>query len=174
MGETKYIASSGIAFSEETDLKTLRKYAAKGWNVKRFKRMGYELEKSTPEDVIFSIDIRLLEDGELEEYMEMFEMAGWTHVCSDHSTHLFKAKPGTKPIYTDIDSKKEKVNRLRKSVIPAATISFIAVIVSYILYVVSSGVLNKVFSVVFMMSIVLAIPMGMTLIATYYHSYRTK
>ncbi|PFM64402.1 hypothetical protein COJ51_30600, partial [Bacillus thuringiensis] len=70
MGKTKYIMSNGIAFSEEQDLKKLRKYAAKGWIVKRFKRMGYELEKGVSEDTIFSLDIRPLEENELEEYIE--------------------------------------------------------------------------------------------------------
>ncbi|WP_252188985.1 DUF2812 domain-containing protein [Bacillus mycoides] len=50
--------SNGIAFSEEKDLKKLRKYAAKGWIIKRFKPMGYELEKGVAEDIIFSLDIR--------------------------------------------------------------------------------------------------------------------
>ena len=47
MVKTKYISSEGIAFSEEKDLRVLRKYAAKGWHVKRYKRIGYELEQGS-------------------------------------------------------------------------------------------------------------------------------
>ncbi|MGE6515366.1 DUF2812 domain-containing protein [Lysinibacillus sphaericus] len=174
MRKTKYITSNGIAFSENKDLEVLTKYAAKGWIVKRFKKMGYELEKGPAEDVIFSLDVRSLEDNELEEYIEIFEMAGWTYVCSSYNMHLFKATPGTNPIYTDLESKLDKVKRLRKSVIPAVVISVTILIVSYVLHVISSGQLSTIFLVVFMLSIVLAVPMAMTLMATYYHSYRTK
>ncbi|MBK5345569.1 DUF2812 domain-containing protein [Bacillus sp. TH44] len=174
MGETKYITSFGIAFSENKDFKKLRKYAAKGWIVKRFKRMGYELEKGNAEDVIFSLDIRELGENDLEEYVEMFELAGWEYVCSSYNMHLFKAKPGTKPIYTDAETKREKIKNVRKPVISTVAISTALVIVSYIVSSMSSGLLSTIFEIVFMFSIVITIPMLMTLIATYYHSLRTR
>ncbi|WP_075312919.1 DUF2812 domain-containing protein [Bacillus wiedmannii] len=174
MGETKYITSNGIAFSEEKDLKKLRKYAAKGWIVKRFKRMGYELEKGVAEDVIFSLDIRELGENELEEYIGMFELAGWEYICSSYNMHLFKAKPGTKPIYTDKETKREKIKNVRKPVISTVAISTALLIVSYIVYSISSGLLSTIFEIVFLVSLVITVPMLMTLIATYYHSLRTR
>ena len=57
MTKTKYVVSGGIAFSEKKDLEVLKKFAAKGWIVKRYKRMGYELEKQSPELVDYSIDV---------------------------------------------------------------------------------------------------------------------
>lgn len=174
MGETKYITSFGIAFSENKDFKKLRKYAAKGWIVKRFKRMGYELEKGNAEDVIFSLDIRELGENDLEEYVEMFELAGWEYVCSSYNMHLFKAKPGTKPIYTDAETKREKIKNVRKPVISTVAISTALLIASYIVSSMSSGLLSTIFEIVFMFSIVITIPMLMTLIATYYHSLRTR
>ena len=45
MTKTKYVVSGGIAFSEKQDLQVLKKFAAEGWIVKRYKRFGYELEK---------------------------------------------------------------------------------------------------------------------------------
>ncbi|MED1569651.1 DUF2812 domain-containing protein [Bacillus paramycoides] len=174
MGKTKYIMSNGIAFSEEKDLKKLRKYAAKGWIVKRFKRLGYELEKSIAEDVIFSLDIRELGENELEEYIEMFELAGWEYICSSYNMHLFKAKPGTKPIYTDKATKQEKIKNLRKPVKVTVAISTALLIVSYIVYSISSGLLSTIFETVFLFSLVITIPMLMTLIATYYRSLRIR
>jgi len=47
-------------------------------------------------------------------------------------------------------------------------------IVSYFVHSVSSGVLSTIFSIVFLFSLVITIPMLMTLMATYYHSFRTK
>ncbi|MEN1937674.1 DUF2812 domain-containing protein [Paenibacillus sp. 102] len=174
MGKTKYIMSNGIAFSERKDLQKLRKYATKGWIVKRFKKMGYELEKGVAEDVIFNLDIRELAENELEEYIEMFELAGWEYICSSYTMHLFKAKPGTKPIYTDKETKQEKIKNLRKPVLLTVAISMALLIVSYIVHSVSSGLLSTIFSTIFLCSLVITVPMLMTLMATYYHSFRTK
>lgn len=174
MRETKHVISNGIAFSEKKDLEMLRKEAANGWIVKRFKKMGYEFEKGNPEDVIFSIDIRELEEEELDEYIELFETAGWTHIFSHYDMHLFKALPGTKPIYTDKESKVGKIERLQKSVGPAAAISSCAMVGSYIIQEIASGTLSNVFRVVFFISVVIAVPMIMTFLATMYHSIKSK
>lgn len=174
MGETKYITSMGIAFAEESDFKVLSKYAKKGWIVKRFKAMGYELEKGTAEDVIFSIDVRLLKGEELEEYLEMFAVAGWEHVTSQHDIHLFKAARGTSPIYTDNISKKEKQKRMRITLKPVVAVSATVAILSYGITEISTGMLNSFFQVVYVLSLIVALPMGMTLLATYYHAFRIK
>lgn len=175
MKRKKYLASKGIAFSEDKDLELLRKYAAKGWMVKRFKRIGYELERQNPEDVIFSLDIRKVNDEEKEEYIEMFKMAGWTHVASDYYyTHLFKAAPGTKPIYTDIQSKKEKYIRMRQPLNFIASISFLSVVISLLVVNVSSGIIQIIFGIVGILSLMVALPMFMTWCSTWYHSFRTK
>lgn len=174
MTKTKYIFSEGIAFSEKNDLKVLRKLAAEGWIVKRYKQMGYELELGSPEDVIFSIDIRKLEHGEEEDYFELFEFAGWEHVCSNYNTHLFKAAPGTKKIYTDVESKTDKLVRMRQSVIPAVLISALFVLISYVFRSLTSGVLQSVFEFIFIVSLMLAFPMFMMLVATTYRISRVK
>ncbi|MFJ8355997.1 DUF2812 domain-containing protein [Bacillus paramycoides] len=142
--------------------------------MKRFKRLGYELEKGIAEDVIFSLDIRELGENELEEYIEIFELSGWEYICSRYNMHLFKAKPGTKSIYTDKATKQEKIKNLRKPVKVTVAISTALLIVGYIVYSISSGLLSTIFETVFLFSLVITIPMLMTLIATYYHSLRTR
>ncbi|CAM4303038.1 DUF2812 domain-containing protein [Bacillus paramycoides] len=142
--------------------------------MQRFKRLGYELEKGIAEDIIFSLDIRELGENELEEYIEMFELSGWEYICSSYNMHLFKAKPGTKPIYTDKATKQEKIKNLRKPVKVTVAISTALLIVGYIVYSISSGLLSTIFETVFLFSLVITIPMLMTLIATYYHSLRTR
>ncbi|MGZ9586615.1 DUF2812 domain-containing protein [Paenibacillus marinisediminis] len=174
MSETKYVVSNGIAFSEKKDLIMLRKEAANGWIVKRYKRMGYELVKGNPEDVTFSIDIRDLKEEELDEYIELFETAGWAHVCSQYDTYLFKALPGVKPIYTDKETKVEKFERLQKSVGPAAAITSCAMVGSYIVREITTGMLSDVFYVIFLISVVVAAPMIATFLATMYHSIKVK
>ncbi|WHT48607.1 hypothetical protein QNH10_01880 [Sporosarcina thermotolerans] len=46
MSKTKYVASNGLAFSEKADMKMLRRNALMGWQLKRFRFAGYELEKA--------------------------------------------------------------------------------------------------------------------------------
>jgi hypothetical protein len=156
MTNTKHIVSGGIAFSERKDLKQLKKFAAEGWLVKRYKGMGYELEQGEPEEVDYSIDIHHLARDEEDEYFSMFEFAGWAHVCSSYDTHLFKAPVGTKPIYSDSKTKAEKLLRLQKSITPAIWMGAILTIISYLLLLLMDG--GIVFWVLFVIFLAFTIP----------------
>ena len=168
MTKTKEIASQGIAFSEKDDLKKLKKYAAQGWVVQRYKGMGYELALREPEDVDFCIDIQELAPGEEEEYFALFEFAGWEHVCSSYSTHLFKAAPGTPPIYSDNNTRLQKLERLQALIMPLFWMTFIAMVVSFSLQMVTSGIVGTVFNVAFVIFLILFGPcFAMVLSLTY-------
>ena len=104
MKQTKYITSGGLAFSEDKDMEKLRRYSLKGWHVSDFKFMGYTLEKGEISDYIYSIDYRSLKEDEEEEYFDFFSFSGWSHIASEAYIHLFRAHPGTKPIYSDRDT----------------------------------------------------------------------
>ena len=158
MVRKKYLASVGIAFSEKKDLQKLREYAAQGWIVKRYKRMGYELEEGQREDVIFSIDVNRLAKGEEEEYFAMFLAGGWEHVCSSYNTHLFKAKPGTPPIYTDKESEVDKFNRLLTSITPLSLYSLIALVIGTVGAWMTSGLLENMFRTIFYIALMVAVP----------------
>ncbi len=158
MTKTKYIVSGGIAFSEKKDLKQLKKFAAQGWLVKRYKGMGYELELGEPEIVDYSIDIRQLSPDEEDEYFAMFEFAGWEHVCSSYDTHLFKASVGTKPIYSDSKTKAEKLLRLQKSITPALWIGVILTVISYIPLLLTDSGISTIFWIIFVLLLALTIP----------------
>ena len=117
MSKTKYIMSGGLAFSEEKDMDRLRRYSIKGWHVDSFKFMGYSLRKGESKDYIYSIDYRTLASDEAKEYFEFFSSAGWSHVASEGDMHLFRANPGTKPIYSDQETTVEKYTRANKRMI---------------------------------------------------------
>lgn len=68
MTKTKYIASGGNAFSEKKDLKQLKKLAAEGWLVKRYKGMDYELELGESEMVDYSINASVCHDVHYGNY----------------------------------------------------------------------------------------------------------
>ncbi|MER2000253.1 MAG: DUF2812 domain-containing protein [Lysinibacillus sp.] len=167
MVKTKTIASEGIAFSEKKDLKALQKWANKGWHVTRFKGMGYELVEGEPTDYIFSIDIRNLKEDEKDEYYEMFQMAGWEHISSDATRHLFRAAPGTPQIYTDLESERGKLKRLLQSITPVSLFAFIMLFFSLLLTQFTSGTLLKISGVFLGISIACATPCAMMLITLY-------
>ena len=163
MVRKKYLTSEGIAFSEKKDLQKLREYAAQGWIVKRYKGMGYELEEGQREDVVFSIDVNRLARGEEEEYFGMFLAGGWEHVCSSYNTHLFKATPGTPPIYTDKESEAGKFNRLLTSITPLSLYSLIALVIGTV-GALTSGLLESMFRTIFYIALVVAVPCVMMLV----------
>lgn len=169
MKKKKYIYSNGLAFSEAADMKMLRRKSLQGWQLKRFRFAGYELEKGESEDVIYSIDYRSLEPDEKDEYFEMFTIAGWTHVCSEYNMHIFKASKGTVPIYSDAESAQDKVRRLA---IPVKTVTIYTVSLAIILGLVmtfTSGAVQEVSIIAFYVAFILAVPSVMTYMATFYH-----
>ena len=127
MRQTKYITSGGLAFSEDKDMEKLRRFSLKGWHVSGFKFMGYTLEKGESSDYIYSVDYRSLKENEEEEYFDFFSSSGWSHIASEADIHLFRAQPGTKPIYTDRDTTVEKYKNssdsMKKLAIPFVLIT---------------------------------------------------
>lgn len=174
MNQTKFIMSNGLAFSENKDMEKLRRYSLKGWHVRDFKFMGYTLEKGKSSDFIYSVDYRLLKEGEEEEYFNLFSSAGWSHVASEADIHLFRALPGTKPIYTDRDTTIEKYENLnyymRKFSIPFILITVLVWLGAFI----SSNTLKSTLLVIASILSVIAIPTAWTLLATYRNKWRAE
>ncbi|MFD1706381.1 DUF2812 domain-containing protein [Siminovitchia sediminis] len=174
MAPTKYLMSNGLAFSENKDMEKLRKKALKGWNLKKFRFMGYELEKGECEDVIFSIDYRKLQPGEQVEYFDMFSDSGWEHVCSSHDMHIFKAKKGTIPIYSDVETSRDKLERLGKPV-QAYTVFMLALtVILWTAMTLASGFVQTIVEWIFLTSVVLAVPAIMTTMAITYHKWKNR
>src|SRR5699024_9138033 len=174
MSQTKYITSGGLAFSENKDMEKLRKYSLKGWHVRDFKFMGYTLEKGVSSDYVYSVDYRSLKAEEEEEYFDFFSSAGWSHVASEADIHLFRASPGTKPIYTDRDTRIEKYkssgNSMRKFAIPLVFITILAWIGTMLI----SGILESLLLVVAVILSIIALPTAWTVVATYNNKWKVE
>lgn len=172
MTKKKIISSYGLAFAEPRDMENLRKKSKKGWHVKRFKLFGYELEQGQKEDVIYSIDYRTLSAQEAEEYFEMFAFSGWTHVCSSYDMHLFKANPGTTPIYSDRSSTIDKFTRQGKYIKSVALFFTIVSTILWAGFAIGPQVTEAFFSFTFTCSTVITIPAIMTLGAVQFHKWK--
>ncbi|MGE7676123.1 DUF2812 domain-containing protein [Lysinibacillus sp. NPDC094403] len=172
MRNKRYMASYGLAFSEERDMKKLSEKAAKGWHLKRFRCAGYGLEKGEPEDVIFSIDYRKLQKDEEEEYFELFAFGGWTHVCSSAYMHIFKAAPETTPIYSDAESSIDKLVRLAKPLNLAASITLVLTMVLWVFMTFTTGTIQHIAEQGYIYSFVFTVPTVMTSGGVYYHMWK--
>ena len=136
---------SGLAFSEEGDMEKLSKYAKEGWILKGV--VGgffYKLKKGEPKDIIYSLDYQSGDD----EYFSMFNEAGWNLVTSvGNEMHIFSAKPGTNPIYSDSSSELEKYIRTKNQMKKGILYSAIIAIVLMVLICVSAALFKPIFIV---------------------------
>ncbi|MEK4760899.1 DUF2812 domain-containing protein [Viridibacillus sp. FSL E2-0187] len=168
MTNMKYMMSGGLAFSEQKDMQKLQKNAQKGWHLSSFATLGYNLEKKEPEDVQYSIDYRKLEKVEEEEYFELFSTAGWTHVCSSYEMHIFKASPNIKPIYTDVESNIDKIERLARPVNISTIFVALIAMLFWVIMTFTNSPFQQIGTWLFICSYVLLMPMlGMLVVLQY-------
>lgn len=173
MSQTKYMMSGGLAFSEAADMKKLQRKALQGWHLKKFSFLGYRLEKGEAQEVVYTIDYRVLDTDDKSEYFEMFNLSGWNHVCSEYNMHIFNAPKGTKPIYTDEDTTKEKYVRLIQ---PIQTLSLIssALLLLFLTITLTTqqGTIHVVSKWAAMITSIMFVPLVMTLIASYVRKWK--
>ncbi len=174
MKQKKYIMSGGLAFSEEKDMDKLRQLSLKGWHVSDFKFMGYTLERGESSEYIYSVDYRSLKEEEKEEYFDFFSSSGWLHIASQGDIHLFRADPGTKPIYSDRDTTVEKYENLTHSMKRLAIPLVVVTVLIWIGAMISSGTLKSFLHVMAVILSVLAFPIAWTVIATYNNKWKAK
>lgn len=174
MRQTKYMMSGGLAFSEEKDMEKLRRYSLKGWHVTDFKFMGYRLEKGESADYIYSVDYRSLKEDEAEEYVDFFSSAGWSHITSEGNTHLFRATPGTKPIYSDNDTVAVKHDNLGSSLKWTAITLTILTALLWIGTLISSGTLQTVLAVTAIVLGVVTVPADWTVLTIYKNKWEAE
>ncbi|MFC7679648.1 DUF2812 domain-containing protein [Paenibacillus sp. GCM10028914] len=174
MRGTKYVMSGGLAFSEDKDMEKLRRYSLKGWHVRDFKFMGYTLEKGKSSDYIYSVDYRSIKEDEKGEYFDFFSSSGWSHIASAGDIHLFRAQPGTKPIYSDRDTSVEKYENLNRSMKYIAIPSILITVLLWGGVMISSGSLTSLLQVIAVIFSIIAIPIAFTVFATYINKLKVK
>lgn len=172
MARKRYMLSEGLAFLPEKDMEKLRKKSLQGWLPKGFWLFGYKLEKGDPEDVIFSIDYRVLQRDEEDEYFAMFESAGWTHVCSEGMFHMFKAEKGTTPIYSDVISSMDQLDRVADPIRAVLVFGGALTTALFLLTIFTYGLARNISRLAFMISLALTVPAIMTYSAIFYRKWK--
>ncbi|MCL6457668.1 MAG: DUF2812 domain-containing protein [Gorillibacterium sp.] len=134
--QTRYMVSAGLAFSEEREMCKLSRMAAKGWLLESFSFAGFTLRRGNPQELIYCLDMQTIPADEQEEYHDTFRASGWQPVCFVGNMHIFSAAPGTKPIYSDRSSLREKyirANRMfKRSAIIFGLLTLFGLIATYL------------------------------------------
>ncbi|MFY9263429.1 MAG: DUF2812 domain-containing protein [Actinomycetaceae bacterium] len=114
--------SNGLAFSQDKDLQMFADMAAQGKRLVGFGALGHgwKFADAPPEQAVFDI---AYENNPDPGYFDIFAAAGWTHVLSAGSLHIFKAVPGTAPVHTAKESRREELITLRNHYALWATIA---------------------------------------------------
>ncbi|BET53093.1 DUF2812 domain-containing protein [Bacillus subtilis] len=176
MKQKKFMMSEGLAFSEEKDMKKLSDMASKGWLLDSFAVMGYKLRKAEPRKLIYSLDYRAVDNDNLDEYLEIFENAGWEHVYSEYTTHIFAAAPGTKPIYSDrstmIDKYKQSEYTLRFIILFMLCLTAAFTVIKSMFISAEASILHNTINILSIFLIAITIPAILTYSATVFRICR--
>lgn len=91
----------GLAFSPEKDMELFRAMAKKGYHLCGLGGMTYKFKKDEPKDYVFSYTAVNNPD---DDYVAYFTDAGWEPVILQPGLQIYKALPGTAPIYTETET----------------------------------------------------------------------
>ena len=102
----------------------------------------------------------------------MFESAGWTHVCSDGMFHMFKAEKGTTPIYSDVISSMDQLDRVADPIRAVLVFGGALTTALFLLTIFTYGLARNISRLAFMISLALTVPAIMTYSAICYRKWK--
>ncbi|MEC0712147.1 DUF2812 domain-containing protein [Bacillus haynesii] len=118
-----------LAWQDRKEENWLNEMAKKGWMLKSFFLFFYIFEKTKPSNTVYRLDYKTTSNLDQEEYIHIYEDAGWKHVTQFLNWHYFAADPSqvqTNVIYTDRESEAEKYNGLLKVLYAALASVFLS------------------------------------------------
>jgi hypothetical protein len=102
-------------WKEKKEQYWLETMAKEGWHLKAVSLLSYRFEKGESRDMIYRFDFKPYSDRDLDEYLGIFQDAGWEHVDRLGSWHYFRKIRGEdmeNEIYTDYPSLHKKYRNL--------------------------------------------------------------
>lgn len=117
--------SNGLAVSPEKDLAMFADMAGQGKHLNGIAKLGHgwSFVDGVPEEAVFDL---AYESNASSEYFDIFQAAGWELVISMGDVHIFKAVPGTAPIHTNAESRRDELTRNRDRYLRYSVIALIA------------------------------------------------
>ena len=129
-----------FAWNEEAEASWLQQMSLQGWHLEEVSIFTYRFARGKPGDFVYRFDFRPMKNRkELEEYVGLFEDAGWQYVASLSSWHYFrkeKTGDGCDKIFSDNRSKLEKYRRLQLTMFVTSNAALISPI--YLLRIVNN------------------------------------
>ena len=110
MKNKKYIICSGLAFSDCEDMELLHVYAKKGWIFKKLTfGVLYTLYREEPQDIIFDYDLQKIKKQDKDDYLAIFEEAGWKPVGTwNDEVHFFYADTNTPRVHSEVQTRSQQ------------------------------------------------------------------
>lgn len=103
---------AGLAVDPGKDLRMFADMARQGKHLSGVAMLGHgwRFVDGEPEDVVYDL---AYESDTTPDYFDIFRAAGWTPVLSLEGIHIFKAAPGTSPVHSSAESRREEAERNR-------------------------------------------------------------
>jgi hypothetical protein len=98
-------------WQEDKEIKWLESMSAKGWHLQDVRIIKYIFLKGDPENILYRLDHRILKNNEVEDYIQIFEDAGWKNVARANHWFYFSADAETvagNDIFSDNQSRIQK------------------------------------------------------------------
>jgi len=127
MKEKKRVFKLFWAWQDEEEEKWLSKMAEEGWHLKKGPWI-YTFGKGEPENAIYKLDFNRTSQKDRDEYLTLFQDAGWEHITEYMSWHYFKSNK-ERVIYPDIYSDKESKIQKYKTMLAMETLLLAAIII---------------------------------------------
>ena len=110
----KYRMCSGLAIAPNRDLNMLQQMSRKGWHLAAMAGLGfcYRLEEGEAHSYQYALS---MEPAVNAEMLSLYKASGWTPVVACNGYQIFRAEPGTAPIFSDTDSEIEVLRKNRKT-----------------------------------------------------------
>jgi len=100
MNKTIWKFRAYTIWQDKAEAVWLSKMAEQGFQVKNVLPYLYIFEKAEPEQVTFCHDYTQIKKAELDNYLQLYQDAGWQYVMRYGNWFYFKSKDG-KQIYSD-------------------------------------------------------------------------
>jgi hypothetical protein len=116
---------SGLAVNPEKDLALFADMTRQGKHLNGVAKLGHgwSFRDGAPEDAVFDL---AYEKDPSPDYFEIFQAAGWTPVLSLGDIHIVKAAPGTPPVHTGTESRREELQRNLDCYLRYAAVTLVA------------------------------------------------
>jgi hypothetical protein len=115
MTDTRTVFRLFWAWSLEKETAWLARMSAAGWHLSSCGWGVYRFRKGEPEDRTYELDFVPLRSGESQEYFQLYEDSGWTHVVSFANWHYFHAPENLaarRPVFSDQHSSRSRLVRV--------------------------------------------------------------